>query len=101
MQLVRFAPTEDEAVICARLEVRHGELTREWKRRHREAVKSRRRRGGERVEGKPALVIGEHFAWHSASFMNHACCWSFQKCFITLLYTSMYKGWLHRKELIY
>jgi hypothetical protein len=34
----------------ARWEAACGELTREWKRRHREAVKSRRRRGGEQVE---------------------------------------------------
>jgi hypothetical protein len=50
---VKFARTEDEAQIRARWEAARGELTREWKRRHREAVKSRRRRGGgggERVE---------------------------------------------------
>ena len=50
VQMVRFARTEDEAVIRARWEAARGELTREWKRRHREAVKSRRRRGGEQVE---------------------------------------------------
>jgi len=50
---VKFARTEDETQIRARWEAARGELTREWKRRHREAVKSRRRRGGrggERVE---------------------------------------------------
>jgi hypothetical protein len=53
---VKFARTEDEARIRARWEAERGELTREWKRRHREALKSRRRRGGgggrgsERVE---------------------------------------------------
>ncbi|KAH9053242.1 hypothetical protein EDB87DRAFT_1569494 [Lactarius vividus] len=47
---VGFMRTEDEAQIRARWEAARGELTREWKRRHREAVKSRRRRGGERVE---------------------------------------------------
>ncbi|KAI9448860.1 hypothetical protein BJY52DRAFT_1428421 [Lactarius psammicola] len=47
---VRFARTEDEVQIRARWEAARGELTREWKRRHREAVKSRRRRGGERVD---------------------------------------------------
>jgi len=50
---VKFARTEDEAQIRARWEAARGELTREWKRRHREAVKSRRRRGGgggERVD---------------------------------------------------
>ncbi|KAH9957000.1 hypothetical protein BC827DRAFT_1385759 [Russula dissimulans] len=48
---VRFARTEDEAQIRSRWEAARGELTREWKRRHREAVKSRRRRGnGERAE---------------------------------------------------
>jgi hypothetical protein len=50
---VQFARTEDETQIRARWEAARGELTREWKRRHREAVKSRRRRGGgggERVE---------------------------------------------------
>ena len=43
---VKFARTEGEAQIRARWEAARGELTREWKRRHREAVKSRRRRGG-------------------------------------------------------
>ncbi|KAI0290587.1 hypothetical protein BC826DRAFT_1026167 [Russula brevipes] len=48
---VNFGRTDDEAQIRARWEAARGELTREWKRRHREAVKSRRRRGGgERVE---------------------------------------------------
>ena len=51
---VKFARTEDEAQIRARWEAARGELTRDWKRRHREAVKSQRRRrgggGGERVE---------------------------------------------------
>jgi hypothetical protein len=52
---VEFGRTEDEAQIRARWESVRGELTREWKRRHREAVKSSRRRGrggagGERVE---------------------------------------------------
>jgi hypothetical protein len=50
---VKFARTEDDSQIRARWEAARGELTREWKRRHREAVKSRRRRGGgggERVE---------------------------------------------------
>jgi hypothetical protein len=50
---VKFARTEGEAQIRARWEAARGELTREWKRRHREAVKSRRRRGGgggERVD---------------------------------------------------
>jgi hypothetical protein len=41
----RFTRTEDEAQIRLRWEAARGELTREWKRRHREAVKSRRRRG--------------------------------------------------------
>ena len=50
VQRVKFTRTEDEEEIRARWEVARGELTREWKRRHREAVKSRRRRGGERVE---------------------------------------------------
>lgn len=50
VQRVRFVRTEDETEIRARWEAARGELTREWKRRHREAVKSRRRRGGERVE---------------------------------------------------
>ena len=50
---VEFRRTEDEARIRERWESVRGELTREWKRRHREAVKSRRRRGAggsERVE---------------------------------------------------
>jgi hypothetical protein len=42
----RFTRTESEAQIRLRWEVARGELTHEWKRRHREAVKSRRRRGG-------------------------------------------------------
>ena len=50
VQRVKFTRTEDEEEIRARWEAARGELTREWKRRHREAVKSRRRRGGERVE---------------------------------------------------
>ena len=50
VQRVEFTRTEDEEEIRARWEVARGELTQEWKRRHREAVKSRRRRGGERVE---------------------------------------------------
>ncbi|KAF8268854.1 hypothetical protein EI94DRAFT_1097109 [Lactarius quietus] len=40
-QRISFARTEDEAEIRARWEAARGELTREWKRRHREAVKSR------------------------------------------------------------
>ncbi|KAN0127672.1 hypothetical protein V8E53_014512 [Lactarius tabidus] len=47
---VKFVRTEDEAEIRARWEAARGELTWEWKRRHREVVKSRRRRGGEQVE---------------------------------------------------
>ena len=47
---VEFMRTEDEAQIRARWEAARGGLTQEWKRRHREAVKSRRRQGGERVE---------------------------------------------------
>ena len=43
---VMFTRTEDESQIRAQWEAARGELTREWKRRHREAVKSRRRRGG-------------------------------------------------------
>jgi hypothetical protein len=51
MRRVNFGRADDEAQIRARWEAARGELTREWKRRHREAVKSRRRRGGgERVE---------------------------------------------------
>ncbi|KAI9451028.1 hypothetical protein F5148DRAFT_1003802 [Russula earlei] len=43
---VKFARTEEEAQIRSRWEASRGELTHDWKRRHREAVKSRRRRGG-------------------------------------------------------
>jgi hypothetical protein len=50
MQRVKFVQTEDEVEICACWEAMHGELTREWKRRHQEAVKSRQRWGGEQVE---------------------------------------------------
>ncbi|TFY51216.1 hypothetical protein EVG20_g11106 [Dentipellis fragilis] len=41
-----FHRTADEESIRQMWEEQRGELTREWKRRHREAVKSRRRRGG-------------------------------------------------------
>jgi len=47
---VKFRRTEDEAQIRERWESVRGELTREWKRRHREAVKSRRRRGAGGIE---------------------------------------------------
>jgi hypothetical protein len=47
---VKFGRTDDEAQIRERWEGVRAELTREWKRRHREAVKSRRRRGGARGE---------------------------------------------------
>jgi hypothetical protein len=48
---VKFGRTEDEGQIRERWEAVRGELTREWKRRHREAVKSRRRRGGGAAAG--------------------------------------------------
>ena len=41
-----FYRTDDDDGIQKRWEGVKGELTAEWKRRHREAVKSRRRRGG-------------------------------------------------------
>jgi hypothetical protein len=41
-----FYRTESDAEVRARWDREKLELTREWKRRHREAVKSRRRRGG-------------------------------------------------------
>jgi hypothetical protein len=41
-----FFRTESEDEMRARWEAQKLELTREWKRRHREAIKSRRRRGG-------------------------------------------------------
>ena len=50
VQRVKFTRTEEEEDICVRWEAARGELTREWKCRHREAVKSRRKRGGERIE---------------------------------------------------
>lgn len=50
VQRVKFGRTDDEAQIRERWEGVRAELTREWKRRHREAVKSRRRRGGARGE---------------------------------------------------
>jgi len=46
----KFGRTDDEMQIRERWEGVRAELTREWKRRHREAVKSRRRRGGARGE---------------------------------------------------
>lgn len=46
---VGFTRMEGEAEIHARWEAARGELTREWKRRLREAAKSLRRRGGEHV----------------------------------------------------
>jgi hypothetical protein len=41
-----FYRTESSEEIVSRWEEVKGDLTRDWKRRHREAVKSRRRRGG-------------------------------------------------------
>lgn len=41
-----FCRTETDEEIKKRWEDTKGELTRDWKRRHREAVKSRKRRGG-------------------------------------------------------
>ena len=41
-----FYRTESSEQIVKRWEEAKGDLTRDWKRRHREAVKSRRRRGG-------------------------------------------------------
>ncbi|KAF9649970.1 hypothetical protein BDM02DRAFT_3179499 [Thelephora ganbajun] len=41
-----FYRTESSEEIVKRWEAVKGDLTRDWKRRHREAVKSRRRRGG-------------------------------------------------------
>ncbi|OCB90289.1 hypothetical protein A7U60_g2463 [Sanghuangporus baumii] len=43
---IEFFRTETDEEIQARWESRKVELTRDWKRRHREAVKSARRRGG-------------------------------------------------------
>lgn len=42
----KFCRTETSDEIRQRWEAQKGELTRDWKRRHREAIKSRRRRGG-------------------------------------------------------
>ena len=50
VQSVELVRTDDEARIRARWKAARGDLTQEWKRWHREAVKSRRRQGGERVE---------------------------------------------------
>ncbi|THH18928.1 hypothetical protein EW146_g2156 [Bondarzewia mesenterica] len=47
-----FYRTESEDAIRKQWEESKGELTREWKRRHREALKSRRRRGGEGSVGE-------------------------------------------------
>ena len=41
-----FYRTENGEEIVKRWEEVKGDLTRDWKKRHREAVKSRRRRGG-------------------------------------------------------
>ena len=41
-----FYRTENREEVVKRWEEVKGDLTRDWKRRHREAVKSRRRRGG-------------------------------------------------------
>jgi hypothetical protein len=41
-----FYRSESSEEIAKRWEETKGDLTRDWKRRHREAVKSRRRRGG-------------------------------------------------------
>jgi hypothetical protein len=45
-QSTGFYRTESSGEILKRWEDAKGDLTRDWKRRHREAVKSRRRRGG-------------------------------------------------------
>lgn len=45
-QSTGFYRTESNEEIVKRWEEVKGDLTRDWKRRHREAVKSRRRRGG-------------------------------------------------------
>ena len=45
-----FCRTETPEEIRQRWDEQKGELTQEWKRRHREAVKSRRRRGGADAE---------------------------------------------------
>jgi hypothetical protein len=45
-QSTGFYRTESSEEIVKRWEEVKGDLTRDWKRRHREAVKSRRRRGG-------------------------------------------------------
>ena len=45
-QSTGFFRTESSEEIVKRWEEVKGDLTRDWKRRHREAVKSRRRRGG-------------------------------------------------------
>jgi len=45
-----FCRTESEDQIRERWDREKGELTREWKRRHREATRARRRRGG--VDGE-------------------------------------------------
>ena len=45
-QSTGFYRTESSEDIVKRWEEAKGDLTRDWKRRHREAVKSRRRRGG-------------------------------------------------------
>lgn len=42
----KFCRTQTEEEIKVRWEQNKKELTQEWKRRHREAIKSRRRRGG-------------------------------------------------------
>lgn len=42
----RFCRTQTSEEIRQRWEAQKGELTRDWKRRHREALKSRGRRGG-------------------------------------------------------
>lgn len=45
-QSTGFYRTESNDEIVKRWEEAKGDLTRDWKRRHREAVKSRKRRGG-------------------------------------------------------
>jgi len=45
-QSTGFYRTESSEEAVKRWEEVKGDLTRDWKRRHREAVKSRRRRGG-------------------------------------------------------
>jgi hypothetical protein len=98
VQLVRFVSTDDKAKIRVRWEAARGDLIREWERRHRKAVKSQQRLGGEQVdECWPLSSVST--LWCSASFMLLEFSEMFHHTF-SLIYQCT-KADLYRKELKY